>query len=77
MRQPKRPRKSTTQPRSRWLAEILSRLSGPGGLYNLGDALGFVSGMLIASPAPGTAVDAALDEHWRRARDHHHAYGLV
>ena len=32
----------------RWRAAILSRLSGPGGLYNLGDALGFGSGLLIA-----------------------------
>jgi hypothetical protein len=41
MRQPKRLRESTIRPPSRWLAEILSRLSGPGGLYNLGNALGF------------------------------------
>jgi hypothetical protein len=33
---------------SRWRAAILGRLSGPGGLYNLGDALGFGSGLLIA-----------------------------
>ena len=47
MRQPKRPPKSTTRPLP-VLAEIRSRLSGPGGLYNLGDALGFGSGLLIA-----------------------------
>ncbi|RBP15812.1 hypothetical protein DFR50_10782 [Roseiarcus fermentans] len=33
--------------RSRWRAAILGRLSGPGGLYNLGDALGFGSGLLV------------------------------
>jgi hypothetical protein len=48
MRQPKRPRVFTARPPSRWLTEIRSRLSGPGGLYNLGDALGFGSGLLIA-----------------------------
>ena len=31
-----------------WRSAILSRLSGPGGLYNLGNALGFGSGLLIA-----------------------------
>jgi hypothetical protein len=48
MRQAKHLTESTKRPPFRWRAEILSRLSGPGGLYNLGDALGFGSGLLIA-----------------------------
>ena len=29
-----------------------------------------------SSPTPGSAVNSALDEHWRRARDRHHAHGF-
>jgi hypothetical protein len=38
-------------PPFQWRAAILSRTSGPGGLYNLRDALGFGSGLLIAPHA--------------------------
>jgi hypothetical protein len=48
MRQPKRPHVFTAWPPSRWLAEIRSRLSGPGGVYNLGNALGFGAGLFVA-----------------------------
>jgi hypothetical protein len=48
MMQAERLSESTKRPPFRWRAELLSRLSGPGGLYNLGDALGFGSGLLIA-----------------------------
>src|SRR5208283_4311343 len=48
MRQPKHPRESTAQPHSRWLTSIFGRLNGPGGLYNLGNALGFGAGLLVA-----------------------------
>ena len=41
-------RKSATRPPSRWVAEIRSRLSGPGGVYNLGNALGFGAGLFVA-----------------------------
>ena len=33
--------------RSRWRAAILSRLNGPGGLYNLGNVLGFGAGLFV------------------------------
>ncbi|HME83832.1 MAG TPA: hypothetical protein VKG91_04600 [Roseiarcus sp.] len=48
MRQANRLSESTKRPPFRWHAELLSRLSGPGGLYNLRDALGFGAGLLIA-----------------------------
>ena len=32
---------------SRWRSAILGRLKGPGGLYNLGNALGFGAGLLV------------------------------
>ena len=72
MRQPKRPPKSTTRPLP-VLAEIRSRLSGPGGLYNLGDALGFGSGLLIAylgrrdSPTPWTTFNRSECDMWRES----------
>ena len=67
MRQPKRPRESTTRPSSRWLAEIRSRLSGPGGLYNLGNALGFGSGLFVAflgtSEFGGQLLERSVDRN--------------
>ena len=57
MRQPKRPPKSTTRPLP-VLAEIRSRLSGPGGLYNLGNALGFGSGLFVAFLGTSESADS-------------------
>ena len=48
MKEGKRLGERAIGPFFQWRAAILSRLSGPGGLYNLGDALGFGSGLLIA-----------------------------
>ena len=48
MRQPQRPRESTRRPASGWLTLLLGRLKGPGGVYNLGNALGFSAGLLVA-----------------------------
>ncbi len=58
----------------RWRAAILNRVSGPGGLYNLGDALGFGSGLLIAylgwweSRAPSTTFFQSECDMWREVR---------
>ena len=58
MRQANRLSESTKRPPFRWRAELLSRLSGPGGLYNFGDALGFGSGLLIAYLGGGSRRDS-------------------
>ena len=58
MRQPKHLRESTMRPLSRWLAEIRSRLNGPGGLYNLGNALGFGAGLLVAFLGTSESADS-------------------
>ena len=56
MRQPKHPRESTAQPR--WLTSIFGRLNGPGGLYNLGNALGFGAGLLVAFLGASESADS-------------------
>ena len=38
---------AVTRRRSRWRTAILSRLNGPGGLYNLGNLLGFGAGLFV------------------------------
>lgn len=38
---------SLARHRLRWRAAVLSRLNGPGGLYNLGNVLGFVAGLFV------------------------------
>jgi len=47
MRQTRRLRGAAARLSFRWRAAILSRLNGPGGLYNLGNALGFGAGLLV------------------------------
>ncbi len=47
VRQAKYLRASGMRPHLRWRAEVLSRLKGPGGLYNLGNALGFGAGLFV------------------------------
>ena len=47
MREVERPQDSAIRPPSRWRAAILSRLNGPGGLYNLGNVLGFGAGLFV------------------------------
>jgi hypothetical protein len=41
-----------------WLASILSRLRGPGGLYNLGNALGFGAGLFVAFLSASESADS-------------------
>lgn len=48
MRQANRLRESTKRPPFRWLTSLLAGLKGPGGVYNLGNALGFAAGLLVA-----------------------------
>ena len=51
-------RDGTAQPSSRWRAAILSRLNGPGGLYNLGNVLGFVAGLFVTFLAATESTDS-------------------
>jgi hypothetical protein len=46
-----------TRRRSRWRAAILSRLNGPGGLYNLGNVLGFGAGLFVTFLAATESTD--------------------
>ena len=71
------PTTATTTPRA---AELLGglgrRLKGPGGLYNLGNAIGFAGGLaaaLIAVPASELDVSTALAAagHYGPARLRH------
>lgn len=48
MKQAKSLRESTMWPPFRWRAAIVGRLKGPGGVYNLGNAIGFGAGLFVA-----------------------------
>ena len=50
-------RDGAAQRASRWRAAILGRLSGPGGLYNLGNALGFGAGLFVTFLAATESTD--------------------
>ena len=49
---------SVTRRRSRWRTAILSRLNGPGGLYNLGNVLGFGAGLFVTFLAATESTDS-------------------
>ncbi len=51
-------REGAAQPASRWRAGILGRLSGPGGLYNLGNVLGFGAGLFVTFLAATESTDS-------------------
>ena len=44
--------------RPRWLTSIFGRLNGPGGLYNLGNALGFGAGLFVAFLGTSESADS-------------------
>ena len=48
----------------RWRAAILSRLNGPGGLYNLGNALGFGAGLFVTFLAAKESTDSFSNVLW-------------
>ena len=47
MSDPRSLHEPATQPLFRWRAAIVSRLNGPGGLYNFGNGLGFGAGLCV------------------------------
>ncbi len=50
--------KSMARPMYRWRTAILSRLKGPGGLYNLGNALGFGAGLIVTFLVAAESTDS-------------------
>jgi hypothetical protein len=58
MRQAKRLSESTKRPPFRWRAARLSRLTGPSGLHNLGNALGFSAGLFVAFVVAKESTDS-------------------